>query len=93
MQQPCATTYEFCSLINPKVSSKEVIVFVLKNTQAEILCIQNVELSFVAQVTGFVLGPVGLGGNAGLQVFDNFLSESVTRQHWGHGPKYSLGTW
>ena len=73
-------TYEFHSLVNPKVSSKEVIVFVLKDTQAEILCIRNVELSFIAQVAGFVSGPVSLGGNAGLQVFDDFLGESVTRQ-------------
>ena len=43
--------YEFHSLINPKVSSKKVIVFVLKDTQAEILRIQNVEPSFIAQVT------------------------------------------
>ena len=73
-------TYEFRSLINPKVSSKKVIVFVLKDTQAEILRIRNIKPSFVAQVTGFVSGPVCPGGNTGLQVFDNFLSESVTRQ-------------
>ena len=72
-------TYEFRSLINPKVSSKKVVVFVLKNMQAEILCIRDVELSFIAQVTGFVSGPVGPGGNAGLQVFDDFLGESVAR--------------
>ena len=55
-----------------------MIVFVLENTQAEILRIRNVKPSFIAQVTGFVSGPVGPGGNAGLQVLDDFLSKSVT---------------
>lgn len=56
-------TNEFRRFANPEVSSKEVIVFVLKDTQAEILRIRNVEPTFVSEITGVVSGPLSLSRN------------------------------